>query len=441
VKSGQLRVKGGSPTLLFILYLVVCVSALGLINLAPLFSIETPLGGFTAKDIFLILLLGFSIPAYIRQRRRLASEEFRWLEFLWSAFIIMLAIQSFRSPANSLTQRLNHVRFVQPYLLFYPSIALLDSIERIKKFALFGGILAVLGTILTIAQSFHGLDNLFNSPFYDIGAWGGNKMYVGTFARVNLPISNWIAFVLLLLVAQGLMRLRLWHIMLGAFLAITIVLDFARSLWLAMAAAVGVIVLLYFLHGRLSIPRIYGFIILLLISVGLSLGLASILGFSGLYQAVLARINEGMLFFTTDTGTWGGRQVAAQLAYHIWHLNPLFGIGTDYYPTVGFYIDLGLPLTLVSIGIIGMILEGSLLVVCSWVGLKAMKKGNHKDSPSLLIITMGVVVPAFVAWMLVYQGWLDAYICSILAIASAISVSLMFVDQNPSSFQTHESTS
>ncbi len=408
--------------MVFLLYLLVCTFSLGLVNLAPLFYVSSTIGDFNAEDILLIALLVLSLPAYLRQRKVLASRQFHLLELAWLVFIVVLAVQSLRSPASSLTQRLVHLRFVQSYLLFFPSVAVLDSMARIRTFAGTGIVFALVGTLLTIAQSLHGLANLFDSPFYDIGVWAGNKGFVGGLARVNLPISNWIAFTILALVAAILLRFRLWHVFLVAPLSITILINFARSLWLGMAAALlGEIVLLLIVR-RLSIVRALALCVLFAVCLSTGVALASYVGLEGLRSAMVERITEGVYFFLEGRGTWASRLDVAAAAYELWLTEPLWGIGTAYHEVFGSWIDLGLPAALVSIGIVGLSVEISLLTICAWVGIGTLKQGVRQGAPIVMVV--GIALPAFLILLLVYQQWIDPRYCAILAIASALAAVL-----------------
>ncbi len=409
---------GSSLAVLFFLYLLVCASSLGLVSLAPLFAIATPLGDFNAYDVLLIVLLVSTLPGYLRQRRRLAWRWFRRLEWAWLLFIVLLAVQSLRSPASSLTERFVHLRFCQDYLLFFPSVALLSSGSRLRWFEVAGGAYAVLGTLLTIAQSLHGLENLFASPFYDIGAWNGNKQMVGPLARVNLPISHWVAFALIVLVGMALIRFRLWHLALGGLLSLAILINFARSLWLGLAAALALEALLLCRLGLLRGARALRLAALPAI-VGVGIFLAPYVGLGGLTGALSERINEGLYFFTATAGTWSARLDQSQVALAIWQANPLWGVGTAYYEVVGTWIDMALPAVLLSIGLVGLVAEAWLLVVSSLLGLATARLGAARASASLVII--GVAVPAQVVLMMVYQQLLDSHALAVLAIATAVA--------------------
>lgn len=401
------------------LYLLVCAYSFGLINLAPLLSLPTPFGDFNGNDILLLALLVVSIPGYLQQRRILNSRSFRFLELAWLVFIMLLAVAAFRSPADSLRERLVNVRFVQDYLLFFPSIAVMTSKERVRKIAFVGVIFAVIGTGLTIAQSLHGLDNLFESPFYNIGAWGGNKIMVGGIARVNLPISNWIAFVLLAMLSLSLLRGQLWTLILSGFLSIAILVNFARSLWLGMAGGFAVEVVLLFSLGALLGPRLFRLLLVPLV-LGLGFLAAPFVGLDGLTEAVQERLTEGLYFFSTSTGTWGGRLDVGAAAMDLWAREPWLGVGTAYYSVFGQWIDLGLPALLVSVGIVGLILELVLFATCFFVGIQTLKRGVRYGIDALTIA--GVVVPAELILIIVYQAWIDPRAFSILAFASALAI-------------------
>lgn len=404
---------------MLVLYLIVCAFSFGLINLAPLFMVSLAGRQFNAAEaILLIMLLVLSFPAYLQQRSKLSSPWFHRLELAWLILIIFLVVQSFRSPADSLAERLANIRFAQGFLLFFPSVAIMTSRRRLYIIAIVGVLFALIGTMLTIAQSRYGLENLFDSPFFDAGYWAGNKGYVeGEIARVNLPISNWVAFVLLVLLAQSLLQFRWWHLILGAFLLVTIMLNFARLLWLGIAVAFTVEVLLLWLLGMWRGAKVFRLALVLLVLV-LSIGLAPYLGFGKLFDALQARLTEGIEYFVTGTGTWGRRLEVMEAAMELWRANPWWGVGTNYRKIFATWIDLGLPSVLVSIGVIGLIIIIIFWGICLWSGVTIARQGAVKNSMPLLII--GISVPAQVVFMLVYQQWLDPLGFAILGFASAL---------------------
>lgn len=405
--------------MLLLLYLLVCSFSFGLIDLTPLLQLPTPLGRVNGEDALLLVLLLSSIPSYLRQRRGAVSPWFRRVELGWVVFIIWLAIESLRSPADSLTERFVNLRFVEDYLLFFPSVAVLTSWERVRKFSVVGIVFALAGTALTVAQSVYGLSYLFDSPFYAIGDWGGNRMMVGALARVNLPISDWVAFVLLVLVAASLIRFRSWHLVLAGVLSLTILVNFARSLWMGMSAALIVMVVLLLWTGRLDGK---GLVRLGLVPVAVLLGIfiAPFFGLDGISSALMERLNEGLYYITSDAGTWGDRLDVAGAAMDLWWTDPLWGIGTAYYKAFGTWIDLAYPATLVSIGAVGLVLEMGLLLVCSLAGISTMRQGLERDSVPLVLA--GISVPAEVVLILVYQQWMNPRTWAILALASALTI-------------------
>jgi hypothetical protein len=248
---------------------------------------------------------------------------------------------------------------------------------------------------------------------------------VGGLARVNLPISNWVAFVLLVLVAVLLHRWKWWAAFLGIFLALSLYLNFARSLWLGMVAAVVVEVFLAY-WTRLLTPqammRLMGIITVLIVAVALS----PLVGIENLGGALIERMEDGFHIFRTVSGNWGER--LSQMNWVLDYLQKsdwtvwLFGVGTHYRSVTGFFIDLGFPATLMSIGIIGLIALFWLLFVCALSGYRAMKSGVEMNSE--LVILAGLAVPAQVMLMLIYQQWLIPSVASILSFSSAIALAI-----------------
>ncbi len=404
--------------MLFVLYLIVCVTSFGLANLGPLFSVSSPWGDFNAADVLLLALLVLTLPGYFRQRQKIGGPWFRVVEMAWIVLILLLTVESFRSPAASLTQRLRNVRFVQGYLLFFPSVAVLTSRSRLRTLAIVGGLFAVIGVALTVLQSRHGLTNLTSSPLYDVGPWPGEHGVVGGITRVNLAISDWIAFCLLFVLALSLVRFRLWHLVLAGLFTVAMLLTFTRLFWLGLAAAFVVEVVLLLLTAGARLPDLLK-LSLAPLALGLVLlGAAQFASLGGLLQAVAERVQNGLFHLSTTSGTWAVRLADQNLAMTIWAASPLLGVGTVYYPAVGKFLDLGLPSTLVSIGAVGLVIEFLMLLACLLAGIATLREGVRAGSPYLKAI--GVSVPALVVLILVYQQWMSARDFAILALASAL---------------------
>lgn len=413
---------------LMILYLIVCAFNLGLVNLAPLFEIATPFGRLNAEDITSVLLLVLTFPAYLRQRRLLASRMFQWLEVSWLVLIVFLAFQSYRSAADSLQETMVNMRFVQSYLLFFSSIAVINSRKRLRLFAVMGVMFAVIGTTMTIAQSQYGLSDMFESSFYDIGAWGGNKTYVAGVVRVNLPISDWIAFALLVLFMLLVFQMKFSYLLLVGYLMVAIFLNFARSLWLAMILAGMFQIVLLTQLRVLSTRRLLQFMtvpIALLISVLI----AAYAGFGGLIDALSYRVFEGIYYYSADTGTWAGRIDAQQAAIQVWEGSPWLGVGTNYYNAFGSFLDLGFAITLLSVGVLGFMLLVYFLVLCVIAGYSAAKRGVAEGS--LTAVVIGTSLCAEVVLILVYQQWMTPRCFAILGIASALALAPPRLYQRP----------
>ena len=406
---------------MLILYFAVCGFTFGLYRLDQVITLPTPVGILNGNDLLLAALLLFSIPEYLRQRRGHPSPWFRRVELAWIALLILLTIASFNSFAANLRDRFVHLRFVEPYLLFFPTVAVLTDIRRLRLCMAFGVVIAILGTALTLAQSIHGLSLLTDSPMYDIGSWLGNRGMVGGLVRVNLPISNWVAFVLLLLMAALLLRWRWWVVGLFSLLALAIFINFARSLWLSLLAGFLLEIALFFRAGILdgkSALRIA------LVPVGgaIALLLAPLFGLETLGDTILGRIAEGMEFFSTGSGTWGNRVDQSQWTWKLLDRGHwLFGVGTDYETFSGFVIDLGLPATLLSVGIVGLLVFFGALIVCFLAGIDGLKEGIRRDD--LLAVLVCVGLPAVIVQRLVYQHWLYPESAGILA--AAVGAALM----------------
>lgn len=405
------------PTLaMFALFTVNLACHFGLVNLSPLWR----LGPFNASDSLLGILMVFTAPVYLRQRRKIASAWFRRLEFAWLLLIGLIAVEALRSPARSILQQLVDLHIVEGYVLFFPTVAVVNSRARFHQVVCIGLIFALAGTVLTLAQSLHGLQNLFDSPYYETGSWPGNKQLVGDVARVNLPISDWISFVLLILFGVSLLRPRWWYLPIAVFLSIAILLNFARSLWLSMLAGMAVEALILAVHRRVSVGKVVILLVIIPIVFLLSLQIAAYLGFAALPDALQSRVEEGFVTFESGTGTWGARLDQADLALHLWQNDPIWGIGTDYLSVTGQWIDLALPMTLMSIGIAGLVTTSYLAGTCCLAALSTVPRALSIGR--LEGVALAAAVPAYTMWIIVVQAWVDPLAFAILGFVSGLAM-------------------
>ena len=421
---------------MLILYFVACGFTFGMYRLDRAISLATPLGELNGNDLVLVVLLLWSLPEYLRLRKEHPSPWFRWVELAWVALLIMLGIAALNSVAENMKDRFVHLRFLEPYLLFFPTVAVLTDRRRLRQCMTFGICLAVLGTILTIAQAIHGLTLLTDSPVYNVGSWLGSRGMVGALVRVNLPISNWAAFVILLLVASLLIRWRWWVVGLFILLALTVFINFARSLWLSLFVATVLEIVLFSWNGILDFKS--GLRIALVPAVGaIALLVAPLVGLESLGDSMIGRIAEGVQFLNGGSGTWGERvdQSAwtwALLDQGYW----LFGVGTDYQTFSGYIIDLGLPSTLLSVGIVGMTVLFGTLTVCFFAGIDSLKEAVRRDDLAAIVVCVGL--PAVIIQRLVYQHWLYPESAGILAAALGAALMVPYLPGEPEEGEDHE---
>jgi O-antigen ligase len=186
-----------------------------------------------------------------------------------------------------------------------------------------------------------------------------------------------------------------------------------------MLAACAVMVILVLATGHVRRTSLLRLVVLVIILLA-GLRIASFIGLSGLSSAISQRVAEGVYDVTRLAGNWAGRLEQQKAAMALWQSNPWLGIGTDYYSTFGNWIDLGLPLVLVSVGIVGLVIDFALFFGCFLTGILVLRQGIKKDSVPLLVV--GAVLPAQVVLMLVYQQWLDPRGFAILGFVSALAV-------------------
>ena len=407
------------------LYFVVCGFTFGLYRLDKIITVPTPLGDLNGNDVMLALLLLFSIPEYLRRRKEHPSPWFVRVEIAWVILVSMLAVAAFNSVAVTLRDRFVNMRFLEPYLLFFPTVAVLKNYRRLYLCMAFGICIAVLGTALTIAQSLHGLSLLFDSSLYNIGSWGGNRGIAGGLVRVNLPISNWVAFVILVLLAALLVRWRWWVAGLVGVLSVTIFVNLARSLWLSLLIAFVLEVALFLWEGILDLRSAVR-IGLLPVVIAVALLLAPLIGLGSLGESMAGRVAEGVQNFSSGSGTWADRMDQNAWTWRIldeghW----LFGLGTDYQSAAGYMTDMGLPATLLSVGLFGLVIFFAVLIVCIFGGLAGMKEGVRRDD--LFAVLLGVALPAVIIQRLVFQHWLYPESAGILAVAAGAALMVPYL--------------
>jgi hypothetical protein len=422
--------------MILILYFICLSSNVGLFNLQPLFSLSTPIGSIKAGDTATIALLLLTLPGYLRQRSQISSVLYKSLELIWLLFTVYYLMIAWFSPSENLTGKFVNIRPVEHFIFFFTTVAVINTRERITITVIFGILISIGGTIMTIAQSLYGLENITDSPFYDVGFWGGNKQYVGDLARVNLPISNWISFVFLVLLIFIIFKFKVWYLPLAGFLSIAIIINFARSLWLSLLLGfVFAIIMFQFLkliNTKLTLRLI---LIPSLVYVGLSL--APVFGLPNLTDALFGRINEGIDNVISTSGTFESRMDYSSQAVQLWwENNPLFGLGFS--ETTSFAVDVAYSRILLTMGLVGLLLDIALLSISLFFGIASARRGAITHNQFLIIA--GVSGSALVVLIFVYQAWLVVYALSILGFASGITEAINIISTRPletNSFQKY----
>ena len=252
---------------------------------------------------------------------------------------------------------------------------------------------------------------------------------VGGLVRVNLPVSNWVAFVLLLLMPALLLRWRWWVAGLIIFLLLAVFVNFARSLWISMLVAFALEIGLFFLGGILNLKSALRIGLVPVMGV-LALLLAPLVGLQSLGDSVAGRLAEGAQFFSAGLGTWADRVEQSQWTWDLldqgyW----LFGVGTDYYSFFGVPVDMGFPQTLLSVGIVGLVVFLGTMIVCFLAGIDGLKQGILRDDLFAVLACVGL--PAVIVQRLVYQHWLYPESAGILAAAAAAALMFPYLPGDP----------
>ncbi len=408
----------GVPSLVFWVYLVACVSLLGLLNFTQVTYIATPAGNFNGDDILLTVVVLGSAPTYLAWRGAHRSRLIRTLEIAWLIYVAILFVSSLSSPVDSLTEMFVNLRFVSRFVLFFPAAAILSTSRNRKAFFAFSLAIAATGTLFNIAQATLGPVSLFSSPVYSADIHGE----VGDLYRVYLEITNYIIFVFFLSLCASVVYRRILFTAFAAFLAISFLVIYYRSLWIALVCGLVTVLAIYGAQRRLRRRVVVTLVVVpvVLIASGFALSFLGINAFAD----VIARIDEGIYAYSTDTGTWGTRvnmayTMLARFNWNDWLLGAgLFG---------SYWSDFGVLDVFLHVGVAGCLAVAFLMVSCLSVGIAAVVRCIR--AADRLGQVIGGAAAAFTVTLVVYSfpasNFLQPYTMTTLAVATALASAVL----------------
>ena len=397
--------------MVYFLYVIVCG-----IN----FGFYKPSVGGVTDGLYLFLLL-ITAPGYLRQRKRLVSKSFRFVEAAWVLFLLYFGARLITDRAFVSHVTVLNLRIIRPFVLFFPTVAILDNPARIKQCENWALLFAVLGSILVIAQSIYGLTPLFDGSWYNIGEWAGNKSMIGPIARVNIPIGNWVAFMFVSLSALFLVKKNITLIPVLGFLLVPILITYFRSLWLAIAISIFLQSLILKREHSFDVGKflkITGSIVLVGIFVYYLLPLV---GGKEIWSEFSDRLIRGTMDIRSSTGTFGSRINTIITGLAIWIEEPIFGQGYGIVAdgSMPYLVDVGFVYILAMFGIIGLILNLFLFGSHIFAGIACANRAQRLGKQKAVIA--GIILAGITVCFFIYQQWFSPYSTSILGIASAFA--------------------
>ena len=106
-----------------------------------------------------------------------------------------------RSPAGGLSDYFYNQRLILPLFLFFFGLYSIDTKARLISYAKFIAVCALIGTVLSFAQSLNGKLPLFDSEFFTMGYGITQLQYsAGAVNRTILPVIHLIEAIFLMLI-------------------------------------------------------------------------------------------------------------------------------------------------------------------------------------------------------------------------------------------------
>lgn len=404
------------------LYYFILVQNIGLISVpsGPVYTLS-----------YLILIF-ISIPKYFKQRKKILvnNKYYKYLEISWLLFIFYFFIRLMNDITFSNIGVIMNIKELLPYTIFFPTIALISNREEINRFFKIGFILAIIGTILVIAQSIYGLEPLFDSPWYYTGAWPGNKEQYGNVARVNLPVSSWITLYFILYFSKLYHKVSLKLIVVISIFSVAIIITLFRSLWLSIIIS---FIINFFIFNKLyknKYKKTYKIILSLFALSSLTfIVIKIVLPESDIFYYITERIKEGLYNVQTSTGTFGSRLLTISIGYDIIRKNSLFGVGYMfyYYGGMPYLVDVGFIYVGALLGFLGLFFIILIFFFTFLTSYFNLRKSVNNLNPYCIESALTSMI--FTLTLFIYQHLLIPYSTPNIAIISAISFNLIITSK------------
>lgn len=404
--------------MLFYYYILILAYNLGLYKVPA---------GFTMliMDFFNIMLFIISIFIYVRERKKINFKYFKFLEKVFLVFLIYFAIIAFNSETFFKYGKISNIRALYPLFLFFSTISIINNLELLKKFKKHIIIMAIIGSIMSIIQSLYGIDPIFDTNlFYNIGHWEGQQhIIIGNVARVMLP-TIYLIYVttIMLIIYISIYHKYRYYSFLFLFI-ITILIGYARSQWVAILITIIVCLLLIKQSNKVSLWKLSKNIFLVLLVFSLTLYIFSkTFGhdiINEFYERAIATYEDTYL----QTGTFGSRIQTLALSLGIWSTSPLFGKGIYYwqFENLPQLSDIGFTYTMVTIGLIGLILFLFYMFSNILFGYKIIKHSIVINNKELLFAGFAPLVVSLL--FLITQHFTQyGYTLTIVSISSAYPI-------------------
>lgn len=401
---------------MFYYFLFICTLYLGF------FKLPSSLPGLI-YDILFIPLIVYSAQAWKKPLKNDLVEKV--LIIFWNIFIIYYSVRLVASEKyySKVTSLLN-IREMYPYLLFYVSIIIINSKEKLKKAIIFMLAMSVIATIFTVIQSIYGPKPMFDiKGFYNIGHWAGQgTVMIGPISRVILPTMYLVYIVFIGLILYNLIKGELKFLMIILALTIAILISFTRSFWLAITISGIFTVILLLRNSLITKNTFYISFILLLITAGI------LLVFIMQSNPISHSLSDRLLSIFSDVqnraGTYNIRLINLQRFLDVWKsfgiflgVDPFF-IGHYNEPTLS---DVGFVYVLVTIGLIGLLLLASIWIVGFRYAIIMLKTGSREGIMEMS--TTGAILFASIIFFIICQVYTQfSFTSSLFALIFGTSV-------------------
>ncbi len=375
------------------------------------------------RDIMFLPLFIYSLVVWKKPKRGIFLEML--LMFLFGIFIFynVILLVSTEKYLSEITSLLN-IRTIYPFLLFFITISVVNTKERLMLAIKFGLIMSVIASLTAIIQSIYGPTPMFDpAGFYNIGHWEGQGgMMIGPIARVTLPTLYFVYLVFIALILYFMVSGKIKHPALLILLTILILISFTRSAWLA--TLIAIIVAIVILNRYMLINKntfSVSFILLTLLSGG-------VVVFIMLDNPISVSLNDRLLSIFSDlqnaSGTFGYRLLNLQRFVELWKsfgfffgVDPFF-VGRFNEPTLA---DVGYVYVLVTIGLIGFILLVLMWLLGFIYGYRLVKAGSVTMNYELIL--SGSVLSASIIFFIICQAYTQyGFVTSISTVVYGLAI-------------------